>query len=49
MLILIPSVSLILQAIFYFPYLLKILLGFLTFVSSLLAEFQASLIHVKVW
>ena len=49
MLILIPSVSLVLQAIFVFPYLFELLLGLLTFVSSFLIEFQAPLIHAKVW
>ena len=45
MLILIPSVSLVLQANFVFPYLFKLL----TFFSSLLTEFQVPLIHAKVW
>ena len=36
MLILIPSVSLVLQAFFVFPYLFELLLELLTFFSSLL-------------
>ena len=48
-LILIPSVPLVLQEIFVFPYLFKLLLGILTFVSSLLVESQAPLFHTKVW
>ena len=49
MLISIPSISLVLLTIFVFPYLFENLLGHLTFVSSLLAEFQAPLIHAQVW
>ena len=49
MLILIQSVSLVLQEAFAFPYFFKLLLGLLTFFSSFLAESQAPLIHVKVW
>ena len=41
MLILIPSVFLVLQANFVFPYLFELLLGLLTFVSSFLVESQA--------
>ena len=48
MLILIPSVSLVLQAIFVFPYFFELLLGLLTFVSSLLAESHAPFDSCKI-